>query len=88
MLVVNAVEAVFPHHPTQQKMASCFYLVQPCSSEGCQDTERPERPAEHMELLGGEVVKPLLGMAPVIPDRQAVCALLTALDGRGEKESG
>lgn len=41
-----------------------------------------------MELLGGEVVKPLLGMAPVIPDRQAVCALLTALDGRGEKESG
>lgn len=82
MLVVNAVEAVFPHHPTQQEMASCFYLVQPCSSEGCQATERP---AEHMELVGWEAAKPLLGMGPVIPDRQAVCALLTALESERER---
>ena len=46
-----------------------------------------ERPAERMEPVGWEVAKPLLGKRLVIPDRQAVRGMLTALGVREGKES-
>lgn len=69
-------------------MAPRFWLVQPCSGEGYQAIERP---AEHMDG-GGEGVRlggwqRLLGMELVIPDRQAVCGMLTARGVREGKES-
>lgn len=55
----------------------------PCG-EGYQATEMP---TEHMELVCWEAVKPLLGMGLVIPDRQAVCGVLTTLGITEGKEN-